>query len=129
MPFVKVNILKGKTKEYKTRLFKIIQDSLVKSIKIPNTDINQRIIEFKKEDFQISPNKTENMTIIEIIMFPGRTNEAKKNLFKTISEALNKELKIDPNDIITVLLDPSLENWGLNGKSGNKTDIGLNLKK
>ena len=61
-----------------------------------------------------------------MIILPGRSKNAKKQLYENIVSKL-AELKISPIDIIIVLNELPLENWGLSGKSAEEIDIGFNL--
>jgi len=61
-------------------------------------------------------------------MFEGRTQEAKKALYKAINNNLASNPGIDGDDIIIVLIESPLGNWGINvGKSASEVDIGFNI--
>jgi phenylpyruvate tautomerase PptA (4-oxalocrotonate tautomerase family) len=129
MPLVKIEILKGNSKEYKMAIFDAVHESLVESIKIPDHDRFQRIYEVDKENFDIPPTKTEKAIIIEITMFKGRSLEAKKALYKNIVERLAKNPGISGDDITIVILEPSLENWGIKGgKPASEVDLGFKIQ-
>jgi 4-oxalocrotonate tautomerase family enzyme len=129
MPLVKVEILKGKSSEYKKALMDGIHSALVEAIKIPDDDRMQRLYELGYENFEIASSKTENITLIEITMFAGRSSEAKKKLFKGIVENLAKAPGINGNDITIVLNEPPLENWGIRGgKPANEVNIGFKIE-
>ena len=60
-------------------------------------------------------------------VFPGRSFEAKKKLYQTIVKNLG-DLHIQPNDILIVLKEPPLENWGIRGgHPANEVDLGFKL--
>ncbi|MGL5417320.1 MAG: tautomerase family protein [Clostridium sp.] len=115
MPLVKVEILKGKTKEYKIGILNGIHNALVQEFKIPDGDRIQRLYELDNENFEYSTNKTENITLIEITIFEGRSSKAKAHLYKAIVKNLNENCGIDGEDIIIVLNEPSMDNWGIKG--------------
>lgn len=128
MPLVKIEIRKGKSDVYKKAILDGVHDALVKSIKIPDYDRFQRLYKLDNENFETPPSKTENMTLIEITMFHGRSFEAKKNLYKAITKNLSQNPGIDGNDITIVLLEPLLENWGVKGgKPASEVDLGFNI--
>lgn len=128
MPLVKIEIRKGKSDEFKKAILDGIHDALVKSIKIPDHDRFQRLYELDKNNFESPPNKTDNVIIIEITMFQGRSIESKKNLYKEIVDNLAKNPGIDGEDITIVLYEPPLENWGVKGgKPANEVDLGFNI--
>ncbi len=119
MPLVKVEILQGKTKEYKKSLLEGIHVALEHSIGIESWDRFQRLYELDPDHFERSESKTDQFTMIEITMFPGRTKEQKARLFEEIVRELGERLGIESSDIFIVLNEPPNENWGLAGKQRN----------
>ena len=127
-PLVKIEIRKGKTNEHKKAILTGIHDALVESIKIPDHDRLQRIYELDEDNFE-AHEKTDNITLIEIVLYKGRSIEAKKALYKAINKNLASDPGIKGNDIIIVLLEPPLENWGIRGgKPASEVDLGFNIK-
>lgn len=116
MPLVRVDMIKGKDKEYKKTLLECIHEGLVESIGIEDWDRFQRIVEIDREDFETAPGKTENFMIIEITMFPGRTKEQKKALIERVTAKLAERLSIAVADVFIVINEPADENWGMAGK-------------
>lgn len=128
MPLVKIEIRVGKSKEYKKAILDGVHEALVEALKIPETDRFQRIYELKKEDFEIPPNRTDKATIIEIKIFPGRSLEAKKRLYHSIIRNLENDPGIEGHDVMVVLLEPPLSNWGIRGgKLASEVDLGFSL--
>ena len=104
-----------------------IHESLVNAFKIPNDDYNHRIIKLSGKDFIHSERKTENCIFIEMYIFPGRSREAKQILYEEIFRKMKRH-GIEQNDLIIVLNEPLLVNWGMNGKPGDEIEIGFNLE-
>ncbi|NLO40355.1 MAG: tautomerase family protein [Ruminiclostridium sp.] len=128
MPFVKVEIFSGKSKEYKKKLLDSIHDALVEAFKIPEDDRMQRLYELEPENFETVPGKTENFTMIELTVFPGRSLEAKRKLYSTIVKNLGESLSIAPSDVFIVINEPPLENWGIRGgKAAIDIDLGFKI--
>lgn len=115
MPLVRVDMIKGKTHEYKKAVLACIHDSLIESIGIEDWDRFQRIVEIPREDFETAPEKTDNFMIIELTLFPGRTKEQKSDVIKGITTRLENSLGIAPTDVFIVINEPPLENWGMGG--------------
>ena len=127
MPVVEIHIRSGRTAEEKKALLNAIHGSLVEALKIPENDRIQRIREYASEDLEIPPGKTEKFTLIEITMFPGRSMEAKRNLYQVLIRHLG-ELGIDPMDVFIMLHEPSMENWGIRGGiPANEVDLGFKV--
>jgi phenylpyruvate tautomerase PptA (4-oxalocrotonate tautomerase family) len=128
MPLVKVEIIEGKTKEYKQAIFDAVHNALVETIKIPDIDRTQRIYELKKENFEIMEGRSENFTLIEIALFSGRSIEMKKALYLNIVEKLALSPRIDKEDVLILLHEESKENWGMRGgKIATEIDFGFKI--
>lgn len=116
MPIVKVEMLKGKSPEYKKTLLDCIHGGLVDSIGIEDWDRFQRIIEYNRNDFEFPSFKSDDFMIIELTIFPGRTKEQKEKAIEIITGNLKSRLSIDPADVFIIMTEPLLENWGIGGK-------------
>jgi phenylpyruvate tautomerase PptA (4-oxalocrotonate tautomerase family) len=128
MPLVRISLIKGLSPEKKKALSDEIHAALVESIKIPQTDFNRRIDEYAPGDWQLPPGKTEKFVLVEITMFPGRSKDAKRRLYKGIVRRL-EALGVPPTDVMIVLTEPPLENWGVRGGiPADEVDIGFELK-
>lgn len=125
---VKIEIRKGKSEEYKKAVLDGVHDALVEAIKIPDYDRLQRLYELDTLNFEAPETKSDNVTIIEITMFQGRSIESKKAPYTAIVTNLAKNPGIDGNDISIVLFEPPLQNWGVKGgKPANEVDLGFNI--
>ena len=119
MPLVKIEMLKGKSPEYKKLVFDCVHEGLVEAIGIEDWDRFQRIVEYDKADFEMPDFKTDNFMIIELTLFPGRTKEQKGKAIEVITDKLIKALSIEPSDVFIIIKEPPLENWGMGGKQKN----------
>lgn len=128
MPLVRVDIYKGKSQEYKKAILNGIHEALVEAFKIPEDDRNQRLYEIEEENFERRNNKTKNFTIIEITAFKGRSREAKKLLYKKITEKLSENPGIKASDIVIYLNEVSLENWGISGTIGDEVNFTFKIE-
>lgn len=125
MPLVKIEIRKGKSKEYKKALLDGVHPALVQSIRIQDYDRKQRLYELDADNFEAP---SGDITIVEITMFKGRSIKAKKQLFRAIVDNLAENPGIKGDDIIIVLHEPPLENWGIRGgKPACEVDIGFKI--
>ena len=116
MPLVKINLIKGKTAEYKKTVFDCVHHGLIEALGISDWDRFQRIIEFDPSDFEAPAEKSDNFMIIELTIFPGRTKEQKKAAIEIITSKLVTALSIAPEDVFIIINEPPLENWGMAGK-------------
>lgn len=116
MPLVRIEIIKGKSSEYKKAVLDSVHDGLENALGIEAWDRFQRLYELDEECFERSPEKSDKFTMIEITMFPGRTKEQKAQVIAQITRLLGERAGIAPADIFIVLSEPPLENWGFAGR-------------
>ncbi|MEN6328834.1 MAG: tautomerase family protein [Methanobacteriaceae archaeon] len=129
MPLVKIEIREGKSREYKKAILDGVHHALVEALKIPDSDRFQRIYELSRDKFEVPPDRTDQATIIEIKMFPGRSLEAKKRLYQCIIRNLKNNPGIDGYDVVIILLEPPLHNWGIRGgQPASEVDLGFDLE-
>jgi len=115
MPLVKIEMLKGKSIEYKQTVLDSIHEALVTSLSIEDWDRFQRIIEYDRSAFEFPSFKSDNFMLIELTLFPGRTKSQKSAAISTITRLLADRLALDPGDVFIVINEPPLENWGMGG--------------
>ncbi|MBW1786628.1 MAG: tautomerase family protein [Deltaproteobacteria bacterium] len=128
MPLAKISIMKGWRREDKQALHEAVHAAMVKALKIPEHDRNQRIDEYAPEDFIVPPGRTERYTLVEITLFAGRSLDAKKQLYGEIVKGLGK-LGVEPNDVFIVLYEPPMENWGIRGGiPASEVDLGFKVE-
>ncbi len=128
MPIVRIEMLQGKSHSYKKTILNIVHQALVDAFKIPDYDRNQRIFELDKDNFEIPENRSDDYLLIEITAFQGRSYEAKKKLYQAIVDNLAHELGITRTDILIVLQEPPLENWGIaGGRPANEVNLSFKI--
>lgn len=128
MPVVKISIARGRDAAHKKALLQAVHESLVSAFKVPERDRIARIIELDPDDFEVSADKQPNFTLIEINLFPGRSPEAKKDLFREIVSRL-EPLGVPPANVLIILHEPPLTNWGIRGgRPASEVDLGYDLK-
>ena len=124
MPLVEIQVLKGRSASEKKALFDAVHAALMDSLKIPDDDRLQRLVEHDSEDFEV-PSAT--FTIVKVTMFPGRSETAKRDLYQALVARLG-DLGIPPNDVFIVLEEPPLEHWGIRGGTpASELQLGLDL--
>jgi phenylpyruvate tautomerase PptA (4-oxalocrotonate tautomerase family) len=88
----------------------------------------QKIMEFDEENFEIPEGKTARYTLVEIAVFPGRSREAKKELYRLMVEKLGA-LGVPAMDVFILLSEQPLDNWGIRGgQMASETRLGYDLK-
>ena len=116
MPLVRIEMIAGKSREYKKCILDCVHTALMEAIGIEDEDRFQRLIEIPREYFETAPGKTDGFMIIEITMFRGRTAAQKRKLIETLTQTLAERLGILATDVFIVMHEPPDENWGLGGR-------------
>ena len=127
MPFAKIEVRKSRPENEIADMIEAVYQAQREALKVPEDDRQIRYMEHKPEHFAVPPGKTENYTLVEITLFPGRSLEAKRNLYQSIVRRFG-DLGIDPADIFIMLNEPPLDNWGIRGGlPASEVDIGFKL--
>jgi phenylpyruvate tautomerase PptA (4-oxalocrotonate tautomerase family) len=127
MPLSRIEIYKGRPASERKRLLQAVHTALVEAFGIPEDDRTLRLVEHDPENFETPPGRSENYTLVEITAFPGRSTNAKRSLYKAIVRNLG-EAGIPAEDILVVLHEPSMENWGIRGgRSADEVDLGFRV--
>src|SRR5690606_5138339 len=100
-----------------------IHACLVKAFGMPPEKRFQRFIGLEAADFIYPDDRSTHYTIIEIVMFEGRSPAAKKHLIQLLFARLEADLGIAPLDVEIVLLEAPRANWGIRGKPGDELDL------
>ena len=124
MPLVRIEIIKGKSAEYKAALLQTVHEALVQTLSIEDDDRYQRLYELDEDCFERRKAKTDKFTMIELTLFPGRSKELKGNVIHEITRLLGENLGIAATDIIIIINEPPLENWGIYRNQASEMKLG-----
>jgi len=128
MPLVKITILDGKSPVYIRALMDGVHDALVSAFRIPEGDRNQLVFPVDEGCIDYPAARSRNYTVIEIVAFKGRSSGAKKQLYEAIVRNLGKSPGIPGDDILIILTEPPLGNWGIRGgKPADEVDLGFRV--
>ena len=127
MPDVLIEVRGNWIGPRKAQMIEAVHLALVEAIKIPLDDKVLRFVSHAPEDFVIPPHHGEKFTRIEIMMFAGRSLDAKRKLYKEIVRRL-EPLGVPAKDVKIVLVEVRPENWGLRGgHAGCDIDLGFEI--
>jgi len=127
MPIVRVEIREGKSPGHQKAILDGVHAALVEAFKIPDGDRTQLLYELPPGRFEAG-NKSDDVTIVTITAFAGRSRAAKKKLYRAIADRLAARPGIAGGDLTIVLLEPPLEDWGIRGgRPADEADIGFDI--
>ena len=117
MALVRIEIFEGRPVQEKRELLDAVHEALISALHVPRGDPALRIVEHDPANFQrpSSPHVTsERYTLVEIVMFAGRSEDAKRALYEEIVRRFAK-LGISGDDVTIVVLESPRCNWGVQG--------------
>ncbi len=116
MPFVRIDLAKGKPAEYRKAIGEIIYTAMIETINVPADDKFQVIGEHPPEDLNFPKSYlgieySKDIVFIQITLNAGRTVEMKKAFYKRIADDLHTRLGIRREDVFINLVEVAKENW------------------
>ena len=110
-----------------TRVIEAVQAALLSSLKLPDYD-RDVVLDMYEADTRLVPTgRSERYTRIEIMMFSGRSIDAKRLLYRTLVANLS-EMGVPANEIKIILVEVPAENWGLRGGlPASEIDLGFKV--
>jgi phenylpyruvate tautomerase PptA (4-oxalocrotonate tautomerase family) len=115
MPQVRIDLLKGKSAQYRRKVGQVVYDALI-GIGVPKDDRFQVIMEHDRDGFVYDPHylgieRTDDLIMIQITLNEGRTLEQKRTLFKSIADGLHDAIGLRRQDAFIDLVEVKRENW------------------
>lgn len=123
---VKIFGLREKVAPIKEELSAVIHSCLVDAFKLPQSKRFHRFILMERDEFIFPVDRRDSYTIIEIIIFEGRSTEAKKEFIRLLFTRIQEKLDILPQDIEINIIETPKCNWGIRGLPGD--ELALNYK-
>jgi 4-oxalocrotonate tautomerase len=116
MPFVRIDLKRGKSAEYRKTLGQIVYNAMIDLINVPNDDKFQIITEHDLDDLNFAESYlgnhySEDIVFIQITLNYGRSVELKKAFYKRIVDDIHNQLHGRPDDVIINLVEVAKENW------------------
>lgn len=107
----------------KAQLSESIHACLVAAFGLPVEKRFQRFFALDGDDFIYPNDRSERYTIIEIVLFEGRSTAAKKRLIELLFATLDAGVGIPPQDVEIVMIESPRVNWGIRGKPGDELTL------
>ncbi|HLQ27045.1 MAG TPA: tautomerase family protein [Acidiferrobacterales bacterium] len=116
MPFVRIDLAKGKSAEYRKTIGEIVYQAMTDVINVPQDDKFQIITEHPTEELNVAESYlgikySKDIILIQITLNQGRTVELKKAFYRRIADDLHAQLKVRLEDVFINLVEVPKENW------------------
>lgn len=125
MPLAKIEVRGAFSIEVRDGLIEAVYEAQREALRVPVDDRHIRYLEYPAERFSVA-DPGASTVLVEITIFPGRSADAKRSLFASIARRF-AALGVSPDDLIVVLHEPPLEDWGLHGVPATDVDLGFDL--
>lgn len=108
MPFVRIDLARGKSPEFHATLGNIVYRAMVEAINVPENDKYIVIAEHEPTQMHVTPaylgmTYTADIVFIQIFLIAGRSTEQKKKLYKRINDDIHAQLEIRREDVFITL--------------------------
>ena len=116
MPFVRIDLKRGKSADYRKTLGEIVYNAMTDLINVPRNDKFQVITEHDRDglnfaDSYLGNSYSEDIAFIQVTLNAGRSLELKKAFYKRIVDDFQTQLHGRPDDIVINLVEVAKENW------------------
>ncbi len=123
MPLVRIDLVEGKSKEFRRAVGDVIYEAMVDVLKAPVDDRFQIVSQHSPEDHiadehYLDLQRTKDCIFIQMFLLPGRSVEQKRKFYKAVADGLHQRLGHRREDIFIGLVEVARENWSFgNGEA------------
>lgn len=116
MPFVRIELKRGKTADYRRALADGVYEAMREAIGIPDNDrfivINEHDADNLSYDrHYLGIDRSDDVVFVQIALRRGRAVEAKQALYRAIAERLGRAPGVRAADIFVTLVENGPEDW------------------
>jgi 4-oxalocrotonate tautomerase len=116
MPFARIDLIKGKSADYRRTIGAVVYKAMVEILKAPENDRFQVIAEHEPEDFIYDPSffeieRTADLVFIQLTLVEGRTIDQKRGFYRQVAEDLKTRLGLRPEDVFISLVGTGRDDW------------------
>ncbi|NJM44713.1 MAG: tautomerase family protein [Brachymonas sp.] len=132
MPLTTIHTRRAYTPAQEVSIIEAVQTALLTTLTLPETDRNVMLTAHAPHQMITSPALTEpnKRTVVEIAMFPGRSLEVKRRLYRAIVAQLAQcEAAIPEDHVLISLREEPFEHWGIRGgQAACDVELGFETK-
>jgi phenylpyruvate tautomerase PptA (4-oxalocrotonate tautomerase family) len=123
MPLVRIDLLEGKTPEYRKQVGDIVYRSMVDVMNVPKDDRFLIITELPRTNLDydrdyLGIHRSDDCIFLQITLNAGRSVEVKQRFYKAVADGLQETLKLRREDVFISLVEVQKEDWSFgNGEA------------
>lgn len=129
MPSTQVEVRRTYAPETEAAILDAVHESLVAAFAIPVEDKHVRLVVHEPHRFAVPPtlSSPEAYTLVVVDCFAGRSVDAKRALYREVSQRLGV-LGIPADHITVIVRDIETTNWGIRGgQAACDVDLGFDV--
>jgi 4-oxalocrotonate tautomerase len=123
VPLVRIDLLEGKTSEYRTQIGQVVYRAMLDTLNVPKDDRFQIITDHPQAGLQfdrdyLGIHRSDDCVFLQITLNGGRSVEMKQRFYKAVADGLHESLKLRREDVFISLVEVSKEDWSFgNGEA------------
>lgn len=99
MPLVRIDVIAQKSPDYRRAVLRGVRGAITGAFGVDDGRVSLRLIETPADDVDLPSCRTERLTVIEVLMYEGRTPEMKRAMATAAREALAADPGIEPSEV------------------------------
>jgi phenylpyruvate tautomerase PptA (4-oxalocrotonate tautomerase family) len=129
MPLARIDLIAGKSEDYRQAVGDIVYEAMVDILKAPKDDRFQVINEHLAPNFIFDPHffgieRSADCIFIQLALVTGRSLEQKRGFYKRVADELQRRLGVRREDVFINLIPVEREDWSFgNGEASLVKDI------
>ena len=127
MPLVRIDLIEGKSEQYRTQVGEIVYQTLVDVLNVPAHDRFHVITEHAKSNQPfdrdyLGIHRTDACIFFQITLNSGRSTELKQRFYRTLADRLYEGVKVRKEDVFISLVEVPKENWSFGNGDAHYMD-------
>jgi phenylpyruvate tautomerase PptA (4-oxalocrotonate tautomerase family) len=116
MPFARIDLLKGKTAEYRATVADIVYQGIVGVLKAPDGDRFIVISEHSPDNLIYDPHflgwdRSPDFILIQVTSTVGNNKDSKLAFFRYVADELKSKLSVRPDDVMINMVFVDRSDW------------------
>ena len=104
MPFVTINILDGKGKDYIKKVSDSVNEAVIETMNFPDDDRYQVINQLSNDCLQYQ-GRVDDRIMMHLVMRSGRSNKSKQAFYRKVVEYLSDRVQIKPENVFITITE------------------------
>ncbi len=104
----------------RARLSDVLHAAAVDVLRLPEDKRFHRFFPLDAEDFPVPAGRSERYTVIEVLMFEGRSVATKKSFYARLYADAAAQLGINATDLEISIVETPRHDWGIRGQAGDE---------